>query len=127
MNCLLRSGGNVPTPRVLVLEDEPLIAMMMRDWLAELGCETLGPAQTVQAALALIESNPPDAAILDISVGKEDCYPVADRLQDQAVPFAFATGRAGDNIASRHQAAPRLSKPFDFEAVSGVISKLLNC
>jgi DNA-binding response OmpR family regulator len=115
----------VPTPRVLVLEDEPLIAMMMRDWLAELGCETLGPAQTVQAALALIESNPPNAAILDICVGKEDCFPVADRLQDQAIPFAFSTGRAGDNIACRHQTAPRLSKPFDFDAVRGVISKLL--
>jgi len=126
MSCLSRSGGNVLTPRILVLEDEPLIATMMRDWLAELGCETLGPAQTVQAALALIETNPPDAAILDISVGKEDCYPVADRLQDLAVPFAFATGRAGGFIASRHQAAPRLSKPFDFEAVSGVTSKLLN-
>jgi DNA-binding response OmpR family regulator len=114
------------TRRVLVLEDEPLIAMMMRDWLTELGYETLGPAETVQAALALIESNQPDAAILDISLGKQDCYPVADRLQDQAVPFAFATGRSGDNIVRRHQAAPRLSKPFNFEAVSGVISKLLN-
>jgi DNA-binding response OmpR family regulator len=113
--------------RVLVLEDEPLIAMMMRDWLADLGCETLGPVETVQAALALIESKPPDAAILDISLGAEDCYPVADKLQDQAVPFAFATGRVGDNIVSRHEAAPRLAKPFNFEAVSDVISRLLKC
>ena len=113
------------TRRVLVLEDDPLIAMMMRDWLDELGCETLGPAQTVQGALALIESKPPDAAILDIWLGKQDCYPVADKLQEQAVPFAFATGQVGDNIVSRHQTAPRLSKPFTFESVSGVISKLL--
>jgi CheY-like chemotaxis protein len=114
------------TRRVLVLEDEPLIAMLMQDWLAELGCETLGPTGTVQAALALIESQPPDAAILDISLGKQDCYPVADRLQDRAIPFAFATGRAADDIVSRHQAAPRLSKPVNFAAVSGVIGKLLN-
>jgi DNA-binding response OmpR family regulator len=114
------------TRRVLVLEDEPLIAIMIRDWLAELGCETLGPAQTVQAALALIESSLPDAAILDISLGNQDCYPVADRLQDRVVPFVFATGSSGDNIVSRHQAAPRLSKPFSFEAVSGVIGKLLD-
>jgi DNA-binding response OmpR family regulator len=114
------------TRRVLVLEDEPLISMMMRDWLAELGYETLGPAETVQAALALIESTQPDAAILDISLGNQDCYPVADRLQDQAVPFAFATGRSGDSIVIRHRSAPRLAKPFTFEAVGGVISKLLN-
>ena len=110
---------------VLVLEDEPLIAIMMRDWLAELGCETLGPAANVQAALALIERNRPNAAILDITLGRQDCYPIADWLQDRSVPFAFATGRADDTIVSRHQAAPRLSKPFNFDAVSGVISKLL--
>jgi DNA-binding response OmpR family regulator len=73
----------------------------------------------------LIETKLPDAAILDISLGKQDCYPVADRLQDQAVAYAFATGRSADNIVSRHQAAPRLSKPFNFEALSRVISKLL--
>jgi DNA-binding response OmpR family regulator len=98
---------------------------MMRDWLAELGCETLGPAANVQAALALIERNRPNAAILDITLGRQDCYPIADWLQDRSVPFAFATGRADDTIVSRHQAAPRLSKPFNFDAVSGVINKLL--
>jgi CheY-like chemotaxis protein len=66
-------------PRVLVLEDEPLIAVMVRDWLDELGCETVGPAHTVPAALALIEGALLDGAILDMTIGRETDWPRATR------------------------------------------------
>jgi DNA-binding response OmpR family regulator len=113
-------------PRVLVLEDEMLIALMVRDWLTELGCETVGPAHTVSDALALIQNGTPDGAILDVSVGREDCTPVADILRDKAVPFAFATGHATDALTANYTQALTLSKPYDFETVRGVVIKLLN-
>ena len=112
-------------PRVLVLEDEPLIAVMMRDWLTELGCETVGPAQTVPSALAFIENGPLDGAILDVSIGNQDSSAAADALRSRGIPFAFATGRTGDGLAARYPDAPSLSKPYDFAALRGVVAELL--
>jgi CheY-like chemotaxis protein len=119
----------MPTlPRVLVLEDEPIIAMMVRDWLTELGCEAVGPAHSVADALALISgAERLDGAILDVSLGDQNCYSVADVLNDRGIPFAFATGQAVDGVAAaRHEHAPTLSKPYDFEAIRGVVTKLLD-
>jgi CheY-like chemotaxis protein len=112
-------------PRVLVLEDEPLIAMMVQEWLGELGCETIGPAHTVPAALALIGDGPLDGAILDVIIGSGDCAPVADVLHRQGVPFALATGRDPDGLAARYGHALSLPKPYDFAAMRGAVTKLL--
>jgi CheY-like chemotaxis protein len=112
-------------PRVLVLEDEPLIAMMMRGWLTELGCEAVGPAHTVPDALALIDDGPLDGAILDVSIGDRDCSPVADALRQRRIPFALATGRAPDALSAAYADVPSLAKPYDFAAVRGVLARLL--
>jgi CheY-like chemotaxis protein len=117
----------MPTmPRVLVLEDEPLIALMVGGWLTELGCETVGPAHTVPGALTLIEAGPLDGAILDVSIGNQDCSPVADALLHKGVPFALATGRATDGLADAYAHAPSLPKPYDFTAVRDVLAGLLS-
>ena len=112
-------------PRVLVVEDEPLIAMMVKDWLGELGCQTVGPANTVAQALGLIAGAPVDAALLDVSLRNQDCSEVAEALHKQGVPFAFATGHATTGLATRYAQALSLSKPYDFEAVRGVMARLL--
>src|SRR6267142_6164707 len=106
----------MPTvPHVLVLEDEPLIALMVREWLTELGCETVGPAHTVPAALALIKNGTLDGAILDVSIGDQNCFPVADALLSKGIPFALATDRApGDGLPTNYAGALSLSKPYDF-------------
>jgi DNA-binding response OmpR family regulator len=113
-------------PRIFILEDEPLIAAMLRDWLAELGCETLGPAGSVGDALSLISSPVADAAILDVSLPDGDGYEVADELRRLGVPFAFATGYGAWKLAPRFAGALVLSKPFSFEAVRSAIAKLLD-
>jgi CheY-like chemotaxis protein len=113
-------------PRLLVLEDEPLIALMVRNWLTELGCETVGPAHTVPTALALIKDGPLDGAILDVSIGDQDCSPVADVLRHKGIPFALATGRSPDGLAATYADAPSLSKPYDFAAVRGIVARLLD-
>ena len=113
-------------PRLLVLEDEVLIASMMRGWLTELGCETVGPAHTVPAALALINDGALDGAILDVSIRGQDCFPVADALRARGVPFALATGRALDALPAAHEDVPLLPKPYDYAAVRGIVTRLLD-
>jgi CheY-like chemotaxis protein len=113
-------------PRILVLDDEVLISILVEDWLTELGCETVGPANSVPGALGLIDGTGLDGAILDVSLGNGNCYPVADALRDRDIPFAFATGHLGKEIAARFKDALILSKPFDFEAVRTVVTKLLD-
>jgi CheY-like chemotaxis protein len=112
-------------PRVLVVEDEPLIAMLVEDWLAELECQTVGPAATIEHALALID-DALDGAILDVSLDGHDSFAVAAALRERAIPFAFATGHANDRIEDRFRDAPKLAKPYDFERVKSVLALLLN-
>ncbi len=113
-------------PRILVLDDEPLISMLMEEWLTELGCETVGPASSVPSALGLIDGTSIDGAILDVSLGNEESYSVADALRERGVPFAFATGHGANGVAVRFQDALFVRKPFDFEEVRAVIAKLLS-
>jgi CheY-like chemotaxis protein len=113
-------------PRILVLDDEPLISLMVQDWLAELGCETAGPAYSVHGALDLIKTVTVDAAILDVSLGSENCYPVADALTKLGIPIAFATGHSGQEVDPRFNDALVMSKPFSFEAVKGAVDRLIS-
>lgn len=115
-----------PLPRVLVLEDEPLIAIMVCDWLTELGCEPAGPARSVATAIELIGGVRLDGAILDVSLGSQDCSPVAELLQKEGVPFAFATGHSADGVAATYGNVLTLVKPYDFEAMREVVTKMLN-
>jgi CheY-like chemotaxis protein len=112
--------------RVLILDDEPLIAMLLHNWLEELGYEPIGPANTVAQAVALIENDRPDAAILDVSLHKDDCYSLADALKTRNIPFAFGTGRDEQLIAPRHAGTPILTKPYDLSALQEVMGKLLS-
>lgn len=110
--------------RILVVDDEPLIAAMLREWLEELGCEAVGPAQSVSGALDLIEGVELDGAILDVSLGRENCYPVADALRERGIPFAFVTGHGSQEIDPRYQEAIILAKPFRFEAMKKAVAQL---
>lgn len=78
--------------RVLVLEDEMLIAMLLEDTLAEHDCKIMGPAATIAEALALIDAEQPDAAIMDVNIGGEKAYAVAEALDARGVPFLLVSG-----------------------------------
>ncbi len=118
-------GRAVRMPRVLVVEDEPLIAMLVQDWLAELQCETVGPAASAAEALALVAGETLDGAILDVSLDGHDSFAVAEALRARQVPFAFATGYGAGRIDARFNGAPTLTKPYDFERVRSVVATLL--
>jgi CheY-like chemotaxis protein len=108
--------------RILIVEDEPLIAMMLAEWLVELGHE--GPAETVGDALRMIEETAPSAAILDINLQDQRCDAVAQVLATRSIPIAFATGSHVDEVPAGHGAAQTITKPYDFETVRQVIASM---
>jgi DNA-binding response OmpR family regulator len=110
--------------RIMVVEDEALIAALMEEWLVEMGCTTIGPVGSVDAAMALLDGTRPDGVLLDVSLGKESSYPVADKLTAMGVPFAFSTGRSDNEILPRYQGSLTLAKPFDFDALGRVVTTL---
>ena len=111
-------------PRILLVDDEPLISMLVGNWLDELGCEVVGPARTVEDALALAEGQL-DGAILDVNLGGGNCYPLANALRARGVPLAFATGDSGLDEGQGFKNPILLPKPFDFEAVKAALNTLL--
>lgn len=96
--------------RILILEDEPLIAMVLEDILDELGCLVVGPASDIAEAETLARDAPVDAAILDVHVGDRTSHSVAELLQARSIPFLVASG-FGDADALPG-AGGTLSKPF---------------
>jgi len=112
--------------RVLVVEDEVVIAMLIEDWLGELGHEAVGPAASVAEGLKLLEAGGIDAALLDVNLGTERSDPIAEALAARKIPFAVMTGGMSDTLDPRFAAQPTLLKPFRFEAVGTVMDTLLN-
>jgi CheY-like chemotaxis protein len=110
--------------RVLVVDDEPLITAMMEDWLSELGHVVVGPAHNLVQALELGKSDI-DAAIVDVSLGKDNSYPLVDALIARGLPFALATGYGPGGVESKYRDQPTLGKPFEFEAFRGAIDSLI--
>ncbi len=111
--------------RVLVLEDETIVLVMIEDLLGDLGCRIVGPAGTVAEALALAEAGGFDAALLDLNLGRgETSYPVADALAQRGIPFAFVTGYTADALVAPHNGRPILEKPFWGDALRNVLEKL---
>ncbi|MBY8827224.1 response regulator [Hephaestia mangrovi] len=111
--------------RVLVVEDEPLISMMLEDFLDMLGHQSAGTADTVEDALALVEAGGLDAAILDVNLrGGEKSWPVADVLAGKGIPFVLATGGSDETIAGPHRGRPTLDKPFTLDGVKQALAAL---
>ena len=99
--------------RILVVEDEMLVAMFIKDMLKDLGCDVIGPAANVEQALSLIQSaGVIDAAVLDVNLNGCKSYPVADELAQRNIPFVFATGYEKRSLPSQYISTPFLQKPF---------------
>jgi CheY-like chemotaxis protein len=98
--------------RILVVEDEMLVAMNIEEMLLDLGHEVAGLAGRVAPALALAQEGRFDAAMLDVNLAGEPSFAVADLLIERGIPFLFATGYAPSGIEERYRGFPVLQKPF---------------
>ena len=109
--------------RVLVVEDEELIGLMLVELLEELGAAVAGPAGSVAEALQLVERETPTRALLDLSLRGEAAYPVADRLLQLGVPYVFITGYGQGHLVARHGHAPVLTKPFGADQLVAALAR----
>ena len=110
--------------RVLVAEDEPLIAMVLEDILEDLQCIVVGPHASLAATLAVVDEAAFDLALLDVNLRGGESYPVAEALDRRAIPFAFMTGQDTSSLPEAFRARPNLSKPYAAEDVDQVIRSL---
>lgn len=111
--------------RVLVVEDEALIAAMIVEWLGEMGCEAVGPAARISDGLAMAETQTIDAAVLDVNVNSERVFPLANCLRHRGIALVFATGY-GEHIAEAASNAPVLEKPFTCEQLTRALAAALS-
>lgn len=98
--------------RVLVVEDEMMVSMLLEDMLSDLGCTPVGPARRMQPALTLIECAGFDVAILDVNLNGDETYRIADALAARAIPFVFASGYSAGRLREKYRSIPSLQKPF---------------
>lgn len=110
--------------RILVVEDEALVAMLVEDALLDAGALVIGPAATVAEALALLEHETPDAAVLDLNLAGETSTPVADALALRRIPFVVATGYGADGLPPGHLTVPVLAKPYDPDDLTAALARL---
>lgn len=111
--------------RVLVVEDESLIAMMANDFLTDLGATVIGPATSIDAALALISTQDIDAAVLDLNIRGELSKRVADALRVRRIPMVCATGY-GEGAAEFARGSPIIDKPYSREKLESSLQSALS-
>ena len=111
--------------RILVVEDEWLIADGIAQDLEAAGYAIAGPVASVTRALQLIREEPVDAALLDVNLNGEKSFAVADELVTRGIPFAFSTGFSRTVIPPKHCDRPMLGKPVGPEQLLAAIAKLL--
>ena len=112
--------------RVLVVEDEMMVGMMTEDMVAQLGCESVIGAASVDQALTPIDAEVFDVALLDMNLSGNKSFPVADALAARGVPFVFSTGYSGQDMRDGYRDRPMLKKPFHLEELAGVLTRLLS-
>jgi CheY-like chemotaxis protein len=112
--------------RILVVEDDMLIRLTLEDMLAELGCESVSTAATIDQAMGLIEAHAFDVATLDVNLRGATSYPVADILANLGVPYVFSTGYGEHSLRDGYRDRPILKKPFLYEQLAETLARLVS-
>jgi CheY-like chemotaxis protein len=113
------------TPRILVVEDEYLIRMLLEDMLTDLGYEIAGAVGTIAEASEIAEKAEFDLAILDVNLDGKEIYPVADILAARGLPFVFVSGYGEGSLAEPYRGRPALQKPFQAEQLETTLAGML--
>ncbi len=112
--------------RILVVEDEALVAMLLETMLEDMGCVPVGPIGTVEEALGIVASEQDlDAALLDVNVAGHKVFPVAAALKAKGVPFVFSTGYGEGGLPDTWKGQPTIQKPFTESMIRSALFKAL--
>ena len=112
-------------PRVLVVEDEYLIRMLLEDMLGDLGYAVAAAVGTIAEAREHAANGDFSAAILDVNLAGQEIFPVADILAERSLPFVFVTGYGERSLPERYRGRPALQKPFQAEQLDSTLAELL--
>jgi DNA-binding response OmpR family regulator len=115
----------IPGQHVLIVEDDALIALELENVLADEGYEVVGPVNSVGAALACLAADGVHGAVLDVNLGNEDVFSVADALSDSRIPFLFLTGHSDAIVPARHQSRPIMRKPYLASALLAALASTM--
>src|ERR1700751_5361793 len=111
--------------KVLVVEDEYFVAILIEEILESAGCIVMGPIPRLPAALDAVDHEDYDVAVLDVNLAGERINPVADALSERHVPFLFVTGYGANALPSEYAERPHICKPFRMADLLGALSNLL--
>jgi DNA-binding NtrC family response regulator len=121
------SGLNHTSPGlyqdVLIVEDDPIIALGLEDTVLDLGIAAVRVASNVTTALQLIDDRVPEFALLDVGLVREKSFAIAERLAALQIPFAFSTGYGADGVPAAFADRPRLPKPCPTDALEAVLRR----
>ncbi len=109
--------------RVLIVEDEALVAMLLEDMVVDFGCTVAGVANSVDQALTLIEAARVNFAILDVNLAGKPSFPLAEELALRGTPFAFATGYGAAGLPEIWRDRPTLQKPYSTADVERILAQ----
>lgn len=113
--------------RVLVIEDESLVAMLLETILDDMGCTVVGPESNVDDGLIAATSEASlDAALLDVNVAGREVFPIAEALRARGVPFVFSTGYGEAGLPEHWRGNPTIQKPFTEGAIRDALMKVMN-
>jgi DNA-binding LytR/AlgR family response regulator len=121
------SGADLAGLRILIVEDEFLLAMELETLLQQRGCMVLGPVSSVGQALTVLDGEQPDVALLDVNLKGERATPVAAALHARGVPFILITGYSVLQLSEPElRAAPRIDKPVNCRALKRAVASALS-
>ena len=118
----MEQGAELSGLKILVVEDEPLLAMTLKDVLTASGCAVVGPASTLELGMRLIEKEAVDGAILDVNLRGEMVFPLADALAERSIPFVYVTGYSKLLRACNH-GRPFLQKPYTNQQLLKIVGE----
>jgi DNA-binding response OmpR family regulator len=111
--------------RILLVEDEGLVAMSVEDMLAELGCEVTASAAHLDVAIEKARAGGFECALLDVNLRGKEVFPVAEILSEQGIPFAFLSGYGRAGLPEKFRTRPVAAKPFQIEELAAAVSAAL--
>jgi DNA-binding NtrC family response regulator len=117
--------AHVRPPRVLLVEDNTLIALDLEEILKGYGCRVVGPSMTVREALEVLDREEVDIAVVDYLLEDGEAAPLARALDVKGIPYAICTGAGGAELCTRYPNTPILGKPYSPDDVSIVVNSLI--